>query len=207
MDWVKTPAWRPYSELLAAWTASGDLDERHDADHRTEYFLADHPAIRRHIGQDGGFVEGAPALTARVHRRPGGLGLVHPFLDAAGLCLGNQRADVGAAVELRPGSERLGAAGDMLEDPLEERGVHVHALNREAVLAGDPEGSGDDRIGCVDRVGVGADDRGVVAAEFGEDLLGTGRGGNAFGRPGTAGEGDQVDLRRRSRALRQRRDR
>ena len=138
--------------------------------------------MRRHIGQHCGLIEGATSLTAGVHRRPGHPGLVDPFLDAPGLGLGNQRANVGAAVELRPGSQRPRTAGDVLENPLEERGMRIHSLNREAVLACDPEGSGDNRIGRVDRVGVGADDRGVVAAEFGEDLFRTGGGGDAFRR-------------------------
>jgi hypothetical protein len=119
-----------------------------------------------HVGQDGGGEEGAGADAARDQsaRRP--TRLVHDLLDAGGLVLGDERADVHGRIRRISDAQGLGLGGDLLDVGVGEALVDQVPAGGHADLALVEEGSPG---GVVDRgveVGVVEHQHRVVPAEF-----------------------------------------
>ena len=87
-------------------------------------------------------------------------GLADPRLGSHGLLRVDHRADVDALVEGIPDHEGLGGLRELVEEGLGDRLVAVHALHREADLAGVVEGAERAPLRDEIEVGVGGDDDG-----------------------------------------------
>ena len=92
--------------------------------------------------------------------------------------------------------ELLGSGCELVDQFLGDRFEDVHALHREARLAGIEEPADGDRLARLLDVGVVANDGGVTAAELERDVLQVGRRlrHNLLAGLGLAGESDLADL-------------
>ncbi len=111
--------------------------------------------------------------------------------------LADQRAEVGRRVlrtaELQAFRARLQARDERVED----RPLDIDALGAEADLAAIGEARAHHALDRLVEIGVGEDERRVLAAEFERHLPDAERGlaHDRFARAGLAGEGDAVDER------------
>ncbi len=127
MSRVKTAACSPYGDSLAIRTASCGSLNRATGATGPKISSANAALAVGHVGQDRGVDERAPPLAAGdAACAPSLTSVAHGLLDLGGGLLGDQRADVGALVELVADGE-LGGLG---EQGVDELVVHARPARR-----------------------------------------------------------------------------
>ena len=124
------------------------------------------------------------------------------LLDAVGCGGAHHRSDIGCGILGIADLELPGGGHEQLEEAVEDRPLHDHALRRDALLAAGLEGGAGDAGRRVGEVGVGADDIRRVGAEFADELLRAGGAGKLVAGGGAAGDGDDGDERMGGEQLR-----
>jgi len=171
--------------------------ERDHDQHRAEDLLAGDPGLGVDVGEHGGPDELPLAVDGLAARHEPGVGVAarcqvlrHP-IEVVGAV---ERAHVGVrqpATQLAPLCDARDAVDELVVDVAVDQG----AVGGRADLARVREDARRDPVDRVLQVGVGVDDRRVLAAEFeGDGREGRGRGlHHALAGGDAAGEGDRVD--------------
>src|SRR5262245_4558710 len=173
----------------------------HD-DHRAECLLAHETRLVRRVGHDRGAENGAAARRLEHESRAFGDRVRDHLLDAVGRGGAHHRPDIGCGILGVADLELPGGGHEQLEEAVEHRLLHDHALRRDALLAAGLEGGAGD-AGCrIGEVGVGADNIGRIGAELADELLRAGGAGKLVAGGGAAGDGDDGDKRMGGKELR-----
>ena len=171
MSRVKTPAWSPKSESSTAATASRKSSYAKTVTSGANASVRAHVHLRRCVDDDGRFEEGAVPTSAGEDSRASLDGLADEPLGPLGGTDRDHRDDVGRLIGRGPTPERPDAVGQLADEVVEDRPVHVHALDADAGLPGEPERTGRYPARGVGDVRILVDDRPGVAAELERDLL------------------------------------
>ena len=142
---------------------------RHDAQNRSENLFADDAHRRIGVAEHGRFDEiaaRAMAMAARVQRGPGGFAFLQIAADPRQLHLGNQRPDLGRAIEPRSDADGAGTGGNPCDHCIMHRLVHDQPRSGHARLARIEKdaggGAGDHRLD----IGIGQHHHRRFAAQF-----------------------------------------
>ena len=172
------------------------LHQRHD---RAELFLGDDPRVFRRIVEDGDrhVIAGARRIGVSARQEVVAiiLGILNQFADPLELFPVLDRPDSGALLRSVTHSHALGIVRNGLRQIVVDVFVDVDPLGRDADLAGIGKARPEQLLGHLLDIGIGEDDRGVVAAQFQRDALQIARRAfhDLLPRRGRSGEGDLVD--------------